>query len=91
MAFAFLGLLLNVGTVLNGIIGKLESEKTLIVQLNSIMETLRKSILTKLQQGFYGSMARNLLLKCDDQDKIVQFKRQADGFLERILSYLEKW
>ncbi|CAH1113191.1 unnamed protein product [Psylliodes chrysocephalus] len=70
---------------------KLESEKTLAIELFNIMQSLRSSLKLKKEQQFYGSIALSLLRKCDDHTKVTMFKREADVLLERIINYLEKW
>lgn len=85
------GLLLNIGNSMHNTITKLESEKTLAIELFNIMQSLRCSLKLKKEQQFYGSIAFSLLRKCDDHTKVAMFKREADVFLERIINYLEKW
>ncbi|KAJ8916418.1 hypothetical protein NQ315_014629, partial [Exocentrus adspersus] len=93
-AEAYLGFLVNVGSTMQITIRKLQSDKVLILELHETMMLLRRSLQTKLDQEFYGAIARNIIVRSDDNDKIVQFKRQANAFLERTeertISYLEK-
>ncbi|XP_057653484.1 uncharacterized protein LOC130892238 isoform X1 [Diorhabda carinulata] len=90
-AEAYLGFLVNVGSTLQTTIQKLQSDKALILELHETMIFLRRSLQTKFNQEFYGAIARNIILEPENSDKIVQFKRQANAFLERTISYLEKW
>ena len=76
---------------MNAAISKLESESALAIELFEIMITLRKSLIMKKEQKFYGSIALSLIRKCDNSDKTTIFKNGADCLLARIIEYLEKW
>lgn len=92
LAEAYLGFILNVGNMMNTIISKLESEKTLAIELRVfiIMQSLRRSLKLKKEQKFYGSIALSLLKKCEDLTKVAMFKRKADVHFVRIINYLEE-
>ncbi|CAH1115436.1 unnamed protein product [Psylliodes chrysocephalus] len=90
-AEAYLGFLVNVGTTMQTTIQKLQSDKVLILELHETMILLKRSLQTKFDQEFYGAIARNIILSSDDSYKIIQFKKQENAFLERTISYLEKW
>ena len=75
---------------MNATISKLESESALAVELFGIMETLRRSLVMKREQKFYGSIALSLIRKCDNLDIVNIFKKEADSLIGRIIEYLEK-
>nr|XP_015840260.1 PREDICTED: uncharacterized protein LOC107399095 [Tribolium castaneum] len=88
---AYLGFILNVGTALNTVIKKLECEETLIVDMYSLMDSLRRSLILKKNEEFYGSIAIQLLRKCDNASIVAQFRREADLYLQKVIDYLEQW
>lgn len=90
LAEAYLGFILNVGSVLQNAIIVLEKEETSAINTYVIMSECLESLESKLDANFFGQIAASCLLKCDDAGLVTRFKREACAYLELSIAYLKK-
>ncbi|XP_031327822.1 uncharacterized protein LOC116159067 [Photinus pyralis] len=90
LAEAYLGLVSNIGTLIQNVILKLEGEGPIIIEIYDLLSNLRNSLKSKLEQKYYGMIAHQAMQKCDDFNEVNLFKKRAEAFISKIVDYVEQ-
>lgn len=90
LSLSYLGFVMNVCTIFQEAITKLQGNDVLVLDLYSIMVECKESLVSRRTSQFYGSIARSELMKCDNDNLIKKFKSDADTYLLICINYLEK-
>lgn len=90
LAEAYLGFLLNIGLNFQNAIIVLESENTSAINVHGIMTAVLDSLESKKSEKFYGFLASTTLRKCDNDDAVKLFEKEADSYFEKAIQYLKK-
>lgn len=80
----------NIMQIFDTYIKKLESDYITCTELHTIMTELRTKITNRKNDMFYGHSARQCLMKLTESDQNT-FKEDANKYLDRCLTYLNKW
>lgn len=69
----------------------LEGSEGIGVETYDLMLNVKTSLQSRLEQEFYGSIARTAILKCDNDSLVITFKKESKTVLLTAISYLDKW
>ena len=89
LAEAYLGLISNIGSLLQNVILRFEEDGPVLIELFEIMTNLRISLQSRLDEKFFGLIAKLILDKSDNLSEKDIFLKRATCFLEKIIEYIE--
>ena len=91
LSMAYLGFIMSICTVFQPAILLLEKNEGVIVDTYDIMEKVKNSLENRMENKFYGSIARTILSKHDNLPEAARFKTEAENALKICINYLDKW
>lgn len=80
----------NVMSLFEDVVKKLEKNGTTSVELYSIMDSFLRRLIKRRDDGFYGYLTKQKLLRLSSSDADA-VRQEFTAFLNHAISYLKKW
>ena len=82
----------NIMQIFSNNIKLLERENTSSAELHEVMTAVRKKIIERKEDQYFGKLVLNRMKTVAVEDcKKEKFRNEANSFLDKCISYLEKW